>query len=134
MTVDHLANLNPDQRLAAEHGVGTSNEQALLIIAGAGSGKTNTLAHRVAHLVLNGTDPRRLLLMTFTRRAAAEMARRVERLVGGAFKSNASMAAAAALTWAGTFHGIGARLLREYADQIGSTRRSRSTTVKILPI
>jgi len=50
----------------------------LLIIAGAGSGKTNTLAHRVAHLVINGADPRRILLLTFSRRAAAEMGRRVE--------------------------------------------------------
>jgi|SRR5215211_5624385 len=108
-----------DQRRAAEHGVETDTDGALLIIAGAGSGKTNTLAHRVAHLVLNGTDPRRLLLMTFSRRAAAEMARRVAHIVGGAFKSNGSMAAAAALSWAGTFHGIGARLLREYAHQIG---------------
>ena len=52
----------------------------LLVIAGAGSGKTNTLAHRVAHLIVNGADPRRILLMTFSRRAAAEMARRVERI------------------------------------------------------
>jgi DNA helicase-2/ATP-dependent DNA helicase PcrA len=120
MTADHLSKLNPDQRRAAEHGVGSESQQtqALLIIAGAGSGKTNTLAHRVAHLVVNGADPRRLLLMTFSRRAAAEMARRIERIVTGAFKSNASMAAAA-LTWSGTFHGIGARLLREYAYQIG---------------
>ena len=47
---------------------------------GAGSGKTNTLAHRVAHLIVNGADPRRILLMTFSRRAAAEMTRRVERI------------------------------------------------------
>ena len=53
---------------------------ALLVIAGAGSGKTNTLAHRVAHLIVNGADPRRILLMTFSRRAAAEMTRRVERI------------------------------------------------------
>ena len=52
----------------------------LLVIAGAGSGKTNTLAHRVAHLIVNGADPRRILLMTFSRRAAAEMTRRVERI------------------------------------------------------
>ena len=52
----------------------------LLVIAGAGSGKTNTLAHRVAHLIINGADPRRILLLTFSRRAAAEMKRRVERI------------------------------------------------------
>jgi DNA helicase-2/ATP-dependent DNA helicase PcrA len=87
----------------------------LLVIAGGGSGKTNMLAHRVAHLIVNGADPRRILLMTFSRRAANEMARRVERIAMG------SMAGAMieALTWAGTFHSIGARLLREYAEQIG---------------
>ena len=56
----------------------------LLVIAGAGSGKTSTLAHRVAHLIVNGADPRRILLMTFSRRAAAEMTRRVERIVASA--------------------------------------------------
>jgi superfamily I DNA/RNA helicase len=53
------------------------------VIAGAGSGKTNTLAHRVAHLIVNGADPRRILLMTFSRRAVTEMTRRVERIVNG---------------------------------------------------
>ena len=52
----------------------------LLVIAGAGSGKTNTLAHRVAHLLIRGADPRRILLMTFSRRAASELTRRVERI------------------------------------------------------
>jgi DNA helicase-2/ATP-dependent DNA helicase PcrA len=115
---DYLDSLNPEQRQAADHGIETKNQQPLLIIAGAGSGKTNTLAHRVAHLVVTGADPRRLLLMTFSRRAALEMARRVERIVTNAFKSNTGMASAA-LTWAGTFHSIGARLLREQAHQIG---------------
>jgi len=119
MTLPYLAKLNPDQRRAVEHGVGAAavdHDGPLLIIAGAGSGKTNTLAHRVAHLVVNGADPRRILLLTFSRRAAVEMARRVERIVTAAFKSSA---AAAALSWSGTFHGIGARLLRHYAHQIG---------------
>ena len=90
----------------------------LLIIAGAGSGKTNTLAHRVAHLIVNGADPRRILLMTFSRRAAAEMApaRRAHRAQGPG-RTRGVMTDA--LTWAGTFHGIGARLLRDYAEQIG---------------
>jgi DNA helicase-2/ATP-dependent DNA helicase PcrA len=83
----------------------------LLIIAGAGSGKTNTLAHRVAHLIVNGADPRRILLMTFSRRAASEMARRVERICKQVLGHNAGIMTDA-LTWAGTFHGIGARLLR----------------------
>ena len=59
---------------------GPTSPAPLLVIAGAGSGKTNTLAHRVAHLIVNGADPRRILLLTFSRRAAAEMARRVERI------------------------------------------------------
>jgi DNA helicase-2/ATP-dependent DNA helicase PcrA len=116
----YLDKLNPDQRRAVEHGIGSGPDEdcALLVIAGAGSGKTNTLAHRVAHLVVNGADPRRILLLTFARRAAAEMGRRVERIVAASSKSNAACAAAA-LTWSGTFHGIGARLLREHAQQIG---------------
>jgi DNA helicase-2/ATP-dependent DNA helicase PcrA len=121
MTGAYLDKLNREQRRAVEHGV-LGNEcvpaPALLVIAGAGSGKTNTLAHRVAHLIINGADPRRILLMTFSRRAATEMARRIERIsriVPGAHLG----AMADALTWAGTFHGIGARLLREYAEQIG---------------
>src|SRR6202043_3478974 len=76
----YLAKLNPEQRRAVEHGVGAPDDRPLLVIAGAGSGKTNTLAHRVAHLIVNGADPRKILLMTFSRRAAAEMARRVERI------------------------------------------------------
>jgi DNA helicase II / ATP-dependent DNA helicase PcrA len=69
---DHLKGLNPQQREAVEYGVKPGNTKAvgpLLVIAGAGSGKTKTLAHRVAHLVANGADPRRILLLTFTRRA-----------------------------------------------------------------
>jgi ATP-dependent DNA helicase UvrD/PcrA len=72
---DYLATLNPEQRRAVEHGViavGANIAGPLLIIAGAGSGKTNTLAHRVAHLIVHGADPSRILLLTFSRRAAAE--------------------------------------------------------------
>jgi DNA helicase-2/ATP-dependent DNA helicase PcrA len=117
----YLEKLNEQQRLAVEHGVGLPAEKAggpLLIIAGAGSGKTNTLAHRVAHLIVNGADPRRILLMTFSRRAASEMSRRVERICKQVLGSNAAIMTDA-LVWAGTFHGIGARLLRIYAEQIG---------------
>ena len=88
------------------------------MIAGAGSGKTNTLAHRVAHLIVHGTDPRRILLMTFSRRAASEMTKRVERIARKVGGDNARVMTDA-LAWAGTFHGIGARLLREYSDRIG---------------
>jgi len=113
----YLAKLNAEQRLAVEHGDGQI-AGPLLVIAGAGSGKTNTLAHRVAHLIVRGADPRRILLMTFSRRAATEMARRVERIAGEVLGRDASIIADA-LAWAGTFHGIGARLLRDYALTIG---------------
>ena len=113
----YLAKLNAEQRLAVMHGDGGIAEP-LLIIAGAGSGKTNTLAHRVAHLIVKGADPRRILLMTFSRRAAAEMTRRVERIAVEVLGRDASVVTDA-LTWAGTFHGIGARLLRDYALEIG---------------
>ena len=73
--VDVFASLNDAQRAAVEHGVGDGDARALLVIAGAGSGKTLTLASRAARLVLAGADPQRLLLLTFSRRAAQEMTR-----------------------------------------------------------
>ena len=82
-TAAYLESLNPQQRRAVEHGVddlSCATGGPLLVIAGAGSGKMNTLAHRVAHLIVNGADPRRILLMTFSRRAASEMLKRVERI------------------------------------------------------
>ncbi|MBV8398561.1 MAG: ATP-dependent helicase, partial [Acetobacteraceae bacterium] len=121
MSIAHLERLNPDQRRAVEHGVGeagTRSGRPLLVIAGAGSGKTSTLAHRVAHLIVNGADPRRVLLMTFSRRAASEMIRRVGRIVRSVISQGAPNVTEA-LNWAGTFHAIGARLLRLYAHQIG---------------
>src|SRR6266702_1168697 len=124
MTLPYLAKLNPDQRRAVEHGVGAAavdHDGPLLIIAGAGSGKTNTLAHRVAHLMVNGADPRRIMLLTFSRRAAAEMMRRVELIVANVMRERAE-AMIDAIVWAGTFHAVGARLLREYADAIGLDR------------
>ena len=81
----YLRDLNFAQRAAARYGVDVGDACAsgtLLIIAGAGTGKTNTLAHRVAHLIVTGTLPERILLLTFTRRAAAEMTRRAERIFG----------------------------------------------------
>ena len=97
----YLENLNPEQRRAVEHGVvGSGPFAPLLVIAGAGSGKTNTLAHRVAHLIVNGADPRRILLMTFSRRAASEMTRRVEKIARKIMGHNAG-AMTDALAWAG---------------------------------
>lgn len=120
MSAAHLEKLNLDQRRAVEHGIGGGQTigSPLLIIAGAGSGKTNTLAHRVAHLIVNGADPRRILLMTFSRRAAAELTSRVKRICAETLGAKAGVLTDA-LAWAGTFHGIGARFLREYADIIG---------------
>jgi DNA helicase II / ATP-dependent DNA helicase PcrA len=121
MSVAYLDKLNTEQRRAVEHGVSEMDAvpgMPLLVIAGAGTGKTNTRAHRVAHLIVNGADPRRILLMTFSRRAASEMTRRVER-IARQVKGDRAGAITNALNWAGTFHGVGARLLRSYADQIG---------------
>src|SRR5688572_16001820 len=115
----YLEALNAEQRLAVEHGVvGTGSNVAgpVLVIAGAGSGKTNTLAHRVAHLTVNGADPGRILLLTFSRRAAAEMERRAERIIATAMGATRTPAR---LSWSGTFHAIGARLLRLHAHAIG---------------
>ena len=117
-----LAGLNGEQRAAVEHGVGTGSDAALdtrplLVIAGAGSGKTSTLAHRVACLIARGADPQRILLLTFSRRAAQEMERRAGQVAARVLGLRSD--AAPSLPWAGTFHGVGARLLREYAAQIG---------------
>jgi len=118
-TDDPLARLNPAQREAVTHGAGVAaGASPLLVIAGAGSGKTNTLAHRVAHLIATGADPRRILLLTFSRRASTEMTRRVARICRAVLGDKAATLADA-LAWSGTFHSIGARLLREYAEQIG---------------
>ncbi|SEG68967.1 ATP-dependent helicase [Bosea lathyri] len=114
----YLDKLNDAQRRAVEHGSGTSAPTPLLVIAGAGSGKTNTLAHRVAHLIVNGADPRRMMLLTFSRRAATEMTRRVERIARNVLGEGAAVMTDA-LTWSGTFHGIGARLLRDYGPELG---------------
>jgi ATP-dependent DNA helicase UvrD/PcrA len=116
----YLETLNPEQRRAVEHGVagkGANIAGPLLVIAGAGSGKTNTLAHRVAHLIVGGADPGRILLLTFSRRAAAEMERRVERIVAAALGEKAG--ARNRIAWSGTFHAVGARLLRMYAASVG---------------
>ena len=116
----YLERLNEAQRRAAQFGAdgaeGAEN-RPLLVIAGAGTGKTNTLAHRVAHLLARGADPSRILLLTFSSRAADEMARRVTRICREALSP--ARGAAISLSWSGTFHGVGARLLREYAGRIG---------------
>jgi DNA helicase-2/ATP-dependent DNA helicase PcrA len=114
--------LNTAQRDAAMFGRRSASHQwespPLLIIAGAGTGKTNTLAHRVAYLKLNGVQAERILLLTFTRRAAQEMSRRAERIVQHSMM-NTGTSAAFKLSWAGTFHSIANRLLRQRAHQVG---------------
>ena len=98
------ADLNPEQRAAAEFGDGP-----LLIVAGAGTGKTRTLVYRVAHLIDRGVRAERILLLTFTRRAAREMLGRVERLVG----------TTGSRVHGGTFHATAHRLLRAYGERAG---------------
>ena len=121
----YLRDLNIGQRAAVEYGVsnteGAQISGPLLIIAGAGTGKTNTLAYRVAHLIVAGTLPERILLLTFTRRAAEEMTRRAHRILAAARATSKPKAVLAGgeITWSGTFHAIGNRLLREHADSIG---------------
>ncbi len=122
----HLDALNAAQRRAATYGEALPEKGfragPLLVLAGAGTGKTSTIAHRVAHLIVNGVDPARILLLTFTRRAAQEMRRRAHEHVKQALDDalgNKSGAALQRLAWAGTFHSIGNRLLRHYARHVG---------------
>ena len=91
MNVDPMASLNTAQRRAATFGSAAENgawsSAPLLVIAGAGTGKTTTLAHRVAHLCLQGASPERILLLTFTRLAAREMVQRSQNMVVAAMKA-----------------------------------------------
>jgi len=114
----YLSELNDRQKLAATHGF-----EPLLIVAGAGTGKTTTLSHRVAHLIATGVDPRRILLLTFTRRAAAEMLRRVNGILTGAEHSdNRRLRSVSGKVWGGTFHSVASRLLRQHGKSIGLPR------------
>lgn len=112
-TQELLRDLNPAQAQAASH-----DDSPLLIVAGAGTGKTATLAHRVAYLIEQGTDPGRILLLTFTRRASAEMLRRVEGLLADTAVTSPRGTSGAGV-WGGTFHAIAVRLLRLHGRQIG---------------
>src|SRR5260370_41864924 len=102
---DFLEALNANQRAAAEQAAGP-----LLVIAGAGTGKTKTLAARVAALIRVGATPGGILLLTFTRRAASEMIRRAGHVVGETL---------AAGVWGGTFHAVAHRILRANAQPLG---------------
>lgn len=102
-----LDDLNPEQRAAVTHEGGP-----LLVVAGAGTGKTRTLAYRVAYLVATGVDPSRILLLTFTRRAAQEMVARAAAVLA---RSGLSVGT----VWGGTFHSVGHRILRIYGAVAG---------------
>ena len=117
-----LEGLNAQQRDAVTHGDGP-----LLIVAGAGTGKTTTLAHRVAYQIVAGVHPARILLLTFTRRAAEEMLRRVEGILRSIRRDEGSRGQTPSLearvtrqkTWGGTFHSVAMRLLRIHGESIG---------------
>ncbi|MBI2604183.1 MAG: UvrD-helicase domain-containing protein [Candidatus Harrisonbacteria bacterium] len=102
-------NLNPQQKEAATHHGGP-----LLIIAGAGSGKTKTLTSRIAHLIATGTPPERILAVTFTNKAAAEMRERVERLLSAKRLAMSGLSVS-------TFHSWGARMLKVHVSLLGRT-------------
>jgi DNA helicase-2/ATP-dependent DNA helicase PcrA len=104
LLVDYRAELNEEQ-----HDAVTAGDGPLLVIAGAGSGKTRAVTYRVAWLVEHGVDPARILLVTFTNKAAREMLRRVETLVQADLRR----------LWGGTFHHIANRTLREHAESLG---------------
>ncbi len=94
----------------------------MLILAGAGTGKTSTLAHRAAHLVLNGVDPARVLILTFTQRAAQEMIRRTQTIVSQVMAGRGKLgdrSVQSRLVWSGTFHCVGNRILRLFASHLG---------------
>ena len=117
--------LNSPQRRAATFGTPIPDKGVsagpLLILAGAGTGKTNTLAHRAAHLVLNGVDPARILMLTFTRRAAQEMIRRAQLIVAQVLADRGKAgdrSVVSRLLWSGTFHSVGNRILRLYAKHL----------------
>lgn len=111
----------PAPGVGEPHAIGGTKSGPLLIIAGAGTGKTNTLAHRVAYLLLCGVPPQRIALLTFSRRAASEMLRRAELIIGANAGNECSSlsGAAARQLWSGTFHAIANRLLRHYARALG---------------
>ena len=112
-----MAELNPQQCAAATHG-----QEPLLIVAGAGTGKTATLVHRVAWLIASGIEPQRILLLTFTRRSAEEMLRRVDsilRLLRNVQAKSGGPPVRAGRVWGGTFHAVATRLLRRYGKAVG---------------
>ena len=100
----YLKDLNPEQKAAV-----IQTDGPIMIVAGAGSGKTRVLTYRIAHLIASGVDPFNILSLTFTNKAAREMRQRIEQVVGLEARN----------IWMGTFHSVFAKILRIEADKIG---------------
>src|SRR5688572_15595342 len=105
--MNYLDGLNPEQRKAVEHINGP-----VMVIAGAGSGKTRVLTYRIAHMLKNGVSPFNILSLTFTNKAAKEMKGRIAGIVGNSVARN---------LWMGTFHSVFAKILRIEAEKLGYT-------------
>jgi ATP-dependent DNA helicase UvrD/PcrA len=125
-TTSAFDTLNPQQRRAATFGAPAKDKGIasgpMLILAGAGTGKTDTLAHRAAHLVLNGVDPARIMMLTFTRRAAQDMIRRTQAIVTQVLSDRGKLgdrSVQSRFVWSGTFHSVGNRILRLFARHLG---------------
>src|SRR5574340_175896 len=114
LSLDYAGTLNVQQYAAVTAGDGPA-----LVIAGAGSGKTRTLIHRVAYLIDSGVDPSQILLLTFTRKASEEMLERAEALIGVRSRR----------VWGGTFHSIANLLLRRHGRVLGIEPRSEERRV-----
>lgn len=116
MSEKYLSLLNSDQHRAVTYGIRPRSKKLprpLLILAGAGTGKTHTIATRITHCIVNGADPDRILLLVFGRDAAQEMSQRATKSLRSAGRRHAQ------LRWAGTFHSIAARFVRKYAHRVG---------------
>ena len=127
---DYLAKLNSQQRRAVEFPGAADGYPPLLIIAGAGSGKTNTLAHRVAHLLVNGADPRRMMLLTFSRRAATEMQKRVGRISSDVM-GQIGRTLSGSLSWSGPSTPSAPASCGNMPSKLASIVSSQSTTARI---